>query len=171
MVVKAQQDGTVTYVDSHPGDHRPHRHLQAPQVRRPQRADLPEPEADRQGRPAGQEGRHPRRRRRHLPGRTGPGPQRPRRLHGLGRLQLRGRHHHHREAGEAKTSTPRFTSRSSRSRSARPSSAARSSPATSPTSPRRPCATSTTTASSASAPTSSRATSSSARSRPSPRAS
>ena len=46
-----------------PGHHRPQPHLQAPQVRRPERADLPEPEADRRGRPEGQEGRHPRRRR------------------------------------------------------------------------------------------------------------
>ena len=39
--------------------------LQAAQVRRPQRADLPEPEADRRAGPEGQEGRDPRRRRRH----------------------------------------------------------------------------------------------------------
>ena len=44
--------------------HRPQQHLQAPQVRRPERADLPEPEAGRRGRPEGQEGGHPRRRRR-----------------------------------------------------------------------------------------------------------
>ena len=69
------------------------------------------------------------------------------------------------------TSTPRSTSRSSRSRSARPSWAARSSPATSPTSRRRRCGTSTRTASSGSAPTSSRATSWSARSRRRARAS
>ena len=82
-----------------PGDHRPQPHLQAAEVRRPERADLPEPEADRPGRPEGQEGRHPGRRRLHLQGRAGAGPQRPGRLHGLGRLQLRGRHHHQREAG------------------------------------------------------------------------
>ena len=43
-----------------------------------------------------------RRRRRHLPGRAGPGPQRPGGLHGLGRLQLRGRHHHQRRAGRGR---------------------------------------------------------------------
>ena len=52
------------------------RRLPAAQVRRPQRADLPEPEADRQRRRQGREGRGHRRRRRHLPGRAGPGPQR-----------------------------------------------------------------------------------------------
>ena len=53
-----------------------------------------------------------------------------------------------------KTPTPRSTSRSSRSKSARPSWARRSSPATFPTSRPRPWATSTRTASSASAPSS-----------------
>ena len=43
-----------------------------------------------------------RRRRRHPPRRTGPGPQRPGRLHGLGRIQLRGRHHHQRGAGRGR---------------------------------------------------------------------
>ena len=47
----------------------------------------------------GGEGPGHRRRRRHLPGRVGPGPQRAGGLHGLGRLQLRGRHHHQRRAG------------------------------------------------------------------------
>ena len=83
-----------------PGDPRPQPHLQAPQVRRAERADLPEPEADRRGRPEGQEGRHPGRRRLDLQGRAGAGPQRPGRVHGLGRLQLRGRDHHQRAAGE-----------------------------------------------------------------------
>ena len=77
-------------------------HLQAAQVRRPERADLPEPEADRQGRPEGQEGRDPRRRRRDLQGRAGAGPQRAGRVHVLGRLQLRGRDHHQRAAGEGR---------------------------------------------------------------------
>ena len=129
------------------------RRLPAAQVRRPERADLPEPEADRQLGPEGRKGRGHRRRRRHLPGRAGPGPQRAGRLHGLGRLQLRGRHHHQRRAGRRTTPTPRSTSRSSTSRSARRSWAARSSPATSPTSARRRCATSTRTASCGSAPT------------------
>ena len=51
----------------------------AAEVRGPQRADLPEPEADRQARRQGREGRGHRRRRRHPQGRAGPGPQRARR--------------------------------------------------------------------------------------------
>ncbi len=147
MVVKAAQDGHGHLRRLDPRDPGPHPDLQAPQVRRAQRADLPEPEADRPGRPEGQEGGPAGRRRLDLPRRAGAGPQRPGRVPGLGRLQLRGRDHHQREAGAATTSTPRSTSRSSRSRSARPSWGARSSPATSPTSRRRPCATSTRTAS------------------------
>ncbi len=62
---------------------RPHRDwprsAQAAEVRRPQRADLPEPEADREGRRQGGEGPGHRRRRRHVPGRAGAGPQRARR--------------------------------------------------------------------------------------------
>ena len=78
------------------GDHRPQPDLQAAQVRRAQRADLPEPEAGGRAGPEGQEGGYPGRRRRRLPGRARPRPQRPGRLHGLGRLQLRGRDHHQR---------------------------------------------------------------------------
>ncbi len=97
----------------------------------PQRADLPEPEADRQGR-----------RRRSKKGqiiadgaatqqrRAGAGPQRARRVHVVGRLQLRGRDHHQRGAGARTTPTPRSTSRSSTSKSARRSSARKSSRAT-----------------------------------------
>ena len=44
------------------------------------------------------------------------------RLHVLGRLQLRGRDHHLRGRGRATTSSPRSTSRSTRSRRATPSS-------------------------------------------------
>ena len=60
-----------------------------------------------------------------------------RRLHALGRLQLRGRDPGLRAPGAATTRSPRSTSRSTRSRSARPSSARRSSRATSRTSARR----------------------------------
>ena len=63
----------------------------------------------------------------------------------------------------ATTSSPRSTSRNSRSWPATPSSARKRSPATSPTSARKRCATSTRPASSISAPRSSRATSWSAR--------
>ena len=73
---------------------------QAAKVRRPQRADLPEPEADRAGRRQGREGPGHRRRRGHLPRRAGAGPQRARRVHVLGRIQLRGRDHHQRRAGQ-----------------------------------------------------------------------
>ncbi len=51
------------------------------------------------GRPEGQEGRPAGRRRLDLPRRAGAGPERPGRVPGLGRLQLRGRDHHQREAG------------------------------------------------------------------------
>ena len=154
-----------------PGHHRPQPHLQAAQVRRPERADLPEPEADRPGRPEGQEGRHPGRRRRDLQGRAGPGPQRPGRVHGLGRLQLRGRHHHQREAGAGRR-LHLDPHRGVRDRDPRDQARPRG---VHPRHPqrlaRRRCGTSTTTASSGSAPTSSRATSWSARSRPRARAS
>ena len=99
MLVRAARKGTVTYVDANRieigGDVYPHA-----QVRRPQRADLPEPEADRRAGPEGRKGRGDRRRRRHVPRRVGLGPQRAGRLHGLGRVQLRGCHHHQRRAGE-----------------------------------------------------------------------
>ena len=104
-----------------------------------------------------------------LSGRAGPGAERAGGLHGLGRLQLRGRHHHQRRRWSRPTPTPRSTSRSSTSKSARPSWAARSSPATSPTSARSSSATSTRPASCAWAPTSGRAISWWARFRPSRR--
>ena len=118
----------------------------------PQRADLPEPEADRQDRRQG------RRRARSSP----TAPPRYKGELALGRnvlvafmswdgLQLRRRDHHQRRAGARTTPTRRFTSKSSTSKFARRSSAARSSPATFPTSARRRCATSTRTASSGSA--------------------
>ena len=46
-----------------------------------------------------QEGRHPRRRSLHRPRRAGPGQEPPRRVHAVGGLQLRGRHHPLRAAG------------------------------------------------------------------------
>ena len=140
MIVKAAQDGTVTYVDStriildHNNVYKLRKYVglnertclnQKPVVKLGQKVKKGEILAD--GAATYQ-------------GELALGPQRPGRLHGLGRLQLRGRDHHQRAARARKTSTRRSTSRSSRSRSARPSSAARSSPATSPTSRRRPCA-------------------------------
>ena len=96
----AHKKGTVTYVDAE-RDRNRRRNLFAPQVRRSERAHLPESEADRGSWPEGGKGPGHCRRRRHVPRRVGPGPQRAGRLHGLGRLQLRGRHHHQRRAGEA----------------------------------------------------------------------
>ena len=99
MVVKAAQDGTISYVDSTRDRHRPEPRLQAAEVRRPERAHLLEPEAGDPGRPEGQEGRDPGRRCLDLQGRARAGPERAGRVHGLGRLQLRRRHHHQRETG------------------------------------------------------------------------
>ena len=155
------------------GGRRPHHRRRAQlspaEIQRAQREDLPQPEADRAPRPEGQEGRDHRRRRRHRRGRTGPRQERPRRLHALGRLQLRGRHPDERAPRRGGQDSPRSTSRSSRSNAARPSWARRSSPATSPTCPSARWRTSMRKASSASAPTCGPATSSSARSRRSPR--
>ena len=99
MIVRAGHKGTVTYVDADRIEIGPEVHPTA-EVRRPQRAHLPEPEADRQGRRQGRKGPGHRRRCRHVPGRTGPGPQRARRVHVVGRIQLRRRDHHQRRAGE-----------------------------------------------------------------------
>ena len=99
---RPQQDGTVTYVDSTRVDHRRQRHLQLRKfVGLNERTCLNQKPIVKLG-PEGQEGRDPRRRRRHLQGRAGPGPQRPGRVHVLGRLQLRGRDHHQRAAGEGR---------------------------------------------------------------------
>ena len=84
----------------------------------------------------------------------------------LGGPQLRGRDHPVASAWCRRTSSPRSTSRSTRSTPATPSSARRRSPATSRTSARRCSPTSTSAASSGSAPRSCPATSWSARSRP-----
>ena len=77
MIVKAQQDGTVTYVDSTRIiiDHN-HIYKLRKYVGLNERTCLNQKPVV-AGRPEGQEGRHPGRRRRHLPGRAGPGPQRP----------------------------------------------------------------------------------------------
>ena len=115
------------------------------------------------------EGRGGRRARRRLldrQGRDGARQEPDGRLHVLGGLQLRGRDHPVQAPRAATTSSPRSTSRSTRSTRARRSSARRRSPATSPTARRSRCATSTTAASCASAPRSAPATCSSARSRP-----
>ena len=55
MVIEAEKAGTVTYVDAD-RIKVDEREYVAAEVRRPQRAHLPEPEADHQARPEGQEG-------------------------------------------------------------------------------------------------------------------
>ena len=70
----------------------------------------------------------------HGEGRDRPGPQRPDRLHDLGRLQLRGRRSHQRKAGEGGRVSPPSTSRSTSPRPGIPSWGRRRSPATFPTS-------------------------------------
>ena len=82
-----------------PADRDRQRRLRDAEVRRAERADLPEPEADRRAGREGGEGAGDRRRRGNLPGRVGPRAKHPGGLHGLGRVQLRGRHHHQRRAG------------------------------------------------------------------------
>ena len=83
--------------------HRQQRRLQAAQVRRPERADLPQPEAGRRT-----SARRSRRARssptapRTYHGELALGRNVLVALHGLGRLQLRGRHHHQRAAGEGR---------------------------------------------------------------------
>ena len=57
----------------------------------------------------------------HRHGRDGPGQQPAGRFHALGRLQLRGRHHHQRGPRLRRPSSPPYTSRSTRSRPATPS--------------------------------------------------
>ena len=98
MVVKAGQDGTVTYVDSSRViiDHNQIYKLRK-YVGLNERTCLNQKPIV-TGRPAGQEGGDPRRRCLDLQGRAVAGPERPGRVHGLGRLQLRRRHHHQREA-------------------------------------------------------------------------
>ena len=110
------------------------------------------------------QGRVHRRRPLDRPRRAGARQERARRLHAVERLQLRGLDPHLRARSPRTTSSPRSTSRSSRSPPATPSSGRRRSPATSRTSARRRCATSTRPASSTSAPRSARPTSWSARS-------
>jgi DNA-directed RNA polymerase subunit beta len=65
-------------------------------------------------------------------GRAGARPQRAGGVHAVGRVQLRGRHHHLR-ALSRRTSSPRSTSRSSRPKCATPSAARKRSPARSRT--------------------------------------
>ena len=85
--------------------------------------------------PAGQEGRgaSPTARPR-ANGELALGAQRARRVHAVGRLQLRGRHPGERDGSSRTTSSPRSTSRSSSSRCATPSAASRRSRARSRTS-------------------------------------
>ena len=140
--------------------------LPAAQVHALQRRDLHQPEADRQPGPKNQGRPDSRRRSQHRGRRTRARTQRPRRLHAMERLQLRGRHRDlraHRVKEDVYTSihVDEFPSAP-----ATPSSVRKKSPATSPTSAKKPCAISVPTVSSASAPRSNPATSSSAKSRP-----
>jgi DNA-directed RNA polymerase subunit beta len=99
------------------------RHLQLDQVPPLQPEHVHQPASDRpQGGPGQGGGRH-RRRARHRSGRARPRPERARRLHAVGRVQLRGRHPRVRAARQGLTAIPRSTSRSSRSRRATRSSA------------------------------------------------
>ncbi len=103
-------------------------------------ARTPAPASTRSRSSSGPEGEgRPDHRRRPLdrPGRDGPRPQRARRVHAVERLQLRGRHPHLREGPQARTSSPRSTSRNSRSPPATRSSGPRKSRGTSRTSARR----------------------------------
>ena len=100
MVVRAERAGVVTSVDASRIliDNADEYVLRKFVGLEP--AHLPEPEADRQEGPAGQEEPDHRRRRGRPSGRAGAGPQRARRIHDLRRLQLRRRHRHQPAAGE-----------------------------------------------------------------------
>ena len=158
--------GRLRRRDRRQGAHRRAAHLRPAEVPPVQPGHLPEPEADRRSRRQGREG--PGHRRRPLDrGRRDRAGQEPGRgVHALGGSQLRGRDHPVASGWSRRTSSPRSTSRSTRSTPATPSSAPRRSPATSRTSPRRSSRTSTSAASCASAPRSTPATTWSARSRP-----
>ena len=81
---------------------RRHSGLRAPQVHALERRHLRQPEADRQERPAREEGPGHRRRSEHGSGRTRARPQRARRVHAVEWLQLRRRHHDLREGREGR---------------------------------------------------------------------
>ena len=114
-VVLAKRGGIVDQVDSEriivrvEGGRRDRRrqgvrrrHLSADQVPPLQPEHLHQPEADRRGGAARRAGRGPRRRAVHVRGRAGARPQRPRRLHAVARLQLRGRDPGLREARQGR---------------------------------------------------------------------
>ena len=127
-------------------------HLSDDQVQALEPEHLHQPEADRGPRAAGEEGRRAGRRSLHRYGRTGAGPQRAGRVHAVARLQLRRRHRGVARSWSRKTTTPRSTSKSSKSKPATPSWVPRKSRAIFRTSPKRSCAIWTKAASSASAP-------------------
>ena len=141
------------------------RHLHADEVPAFEPEHLHQPASAGEGGRRGREGRHHRRRPFDRTRRTGAGPQRPRRVHAVERLQLRrfdpdlrtdreGRRLHLDPHRGIRSHGPRHQAR-----------ARRHHPRHSRTSARKRCATSTKPASSTSAPKSNRATSSSARSR------
>ena len=177
-VIVARRSGTIDYVDSQrivvrvesenedrlqQGDGR--RHLPDDEVQALQPEHLHHPEADRPGRPEGAQGAGDGRRTVHGARRTGARTQRPRGVHAVARLQLRGRDPRLRADGEGRLLHV-HPHRGVRDRIARHEARTRRNHPGHPERRRkRSCATSTRAASSASAPTSSRATSSSARSR------
>ena len=81
------------------------RHLQPDEVPALQPEHLHQPEADRRSGRPGQGRRRHRRRSGHGAGRAGARPERARRVHALGRLQLRGLDPHLREAGQGRLFT------------------------------------------------------------------
>jgi DNA-directed RNA polymerase subunit beta len=91
--------GKVTYVDAKRIEIGCRR-LQLRKYRGTQRADLPEPEADRELGATRSKGAGDCRRGGHLIRASWRGPQRAGRLHVVRRLQLRGRDHHQRRAGQ-----------------------------------------------------------------------
>ena len=113
------------------------RHLSADEVPALQPVDLHQPEAAGARRRPRREGRHHRRRSLDRSRRSRARPQRPRRLHAVERLQLRGLRSCSPSASSRTTSSPRSTSRNSRRWPATPSSGRRKSPATFPMSRKR----------------------------------
>ena len=145
---RRRRDGVVEQVDAtrivvkadKPSHRRPRprrRHLQPRQVPALEPEHLHQPAADRRGRRPREGRRRHRRRPVDRDGRARARPQRRRRLHAVGRVQLRGLDPHPRARREARTSSPRSTSRSSSASRATPSSVPRRSRATSRTSATR----------------------------------
>ncbi len=136
MVVKAERAGTITYVDGERIKVDEREYTLRKFVGLNERTCLNQKPIVKMGQKV-KKGADHRRRRRHLPGRAGAGPQRAGRVHVVGRLQLRGRDHHQRKAGEGRH-LHLDPHRGVRDRNPRDQAGqARSSPATSPTSRRK----------------------------------